>query len=718
MKEKKELVSIIVPLFNHLEDLTIPFIERVINTTGNWELILVDNGSSDNTWEYIQKRARMDKRIRVFHNSRNKGFSGGNNTGYRQAVGGQICFISNDVIIHDYNWLDIFVEAWEKEPKCLFGQKLVTGNMLTVFKNRPTPYLTGHVIFGEKKLFEMVSPKGEVWNEDFDPAYFEDVWLSVTAEDLGYKLKELTLPLEHLISKSSDKMDINQQAKRSQIVFHNKMMKRMLKRENRKRVVFFVPSVPYPFYDGDFEGKGVGGAEASLILLARELANKGYLVEVYNRAEVTGTFRGVEYHHVNEFTYTDYCDLFVLFRSYSPVLDVVNAQRKVFWSCDQYTDLPSVWEHCVFPQVNMVVAISEYHKKFIKEHYELSNYIKVIDLGINYDDYLDIKESEKVANRIIFCSVPNRGLDNLYRMAPRIREKVEDLEIIITSDYRLWGLDQPDNYVYRTLFDNYDYVRFVGKVPRQELVEYQRSSKVMAYPTNYNECFCISAMECMAAGAVPVTFDLGALPDTVGEGGVVLSNTGGDDDYVNSIIRLLKNEITARTYRKKGYQIAKEHDWRVIANEWVKLIEEEIMPTTVKMLADQLKVTTWSVKKSLNMTKFSRLDTPLSEMQVNKVMADVKNNKAFIRKLTPQEIKDLEGNKQKTTVSELKIPSIGMPSQTVITTKKPVEITINGNMFTSAQAEGTRLYQLKVPYEFLPSAVQIISDAYGPDIIV
>lgn len=715
--------SIITPLFNHLTDLTIPFIERAVQTKGKWELILVDNASVDGTWEYIKKRSKRDKRIKVIHNDKNQGFGGGNNTGYRRAVMPQICFISNDVVINDFSWLEKFSQVLKDEPKSLIGPQLVTNNTLTNYKNIPTSYLTGHCIFGSKELFDKVSRIGEVWDESFGVAYFEDVWLSVQALDLGYQLKEVPVDLNHLGSKSSDQFDISEQTKKTQIIFHDKMTRRELKQKQVKRIIFFAPDVPYEFNDYDYEGKGVGGAEASLILLARELARLGHMVEVYNKNEVTGKFNGVEYHHVNEFIYTDYCDVFILFRSYHPVIEVVNASKKLFWSCDQTTNHGGIWDYCIFPNVERVICISDYHKEFIEKHYLCKKPIQVIDLGIKWEDYS--KKEDKVPGRAIYCSVPRRGLEILARVASVIKSQVPEFNLVITSDYRLWGLDDPDNLPFREMFSSLDYVKFVGKVSRKELVEYQKSSQVMAYPCTYEECFCISAMECMAAGAVPVTYARGALPTTVGEGGVVLSNTGNDDSFVKSIVDLLKNEKKLEDIRRKGYKIAEKHDWKLIVNQWLDLIKDTNMLHNISTISEELGITTGSVKRLLNIPYIKPNSITVGDIQVEQLKKAIQVKDPTIQYLeevrelaTKNRIKRLELEKPPETIrNEVKLPIVGMPKYTVVAVKVPVKVSINGNDFVSVVAPSKAYHEVKVPYDYLPSVVQIIKEAYG-DVIL
>ena len=62
-----ELVSVITPIYNS-EKYISKTINSVINQSyKNLEIILVDDGSTDKTYEILKKYAKMDKRIKLFH---------------------------------------------------------------------------------------------------------------------------------------------------------------------------------------------------------------------------------------------------------------------------------------------------------------------------------------------------------------------------------------------------------------------------------------------------------------------------------------------------------------------------------------------------------------------------------------------------------------------------------------------------------------------------
>ncbi len=88
-----DLVSVIIPTFNRAYRLPTTLASVLAQTHRNWELVLVDDGSTDNTREVVA--AVGDERIRYF-NQENKGQSAARNHGLDEARGEYIVFLDSD----------------------------------------------------------------------------------------------------------------------------------------------------------------------------------------------------------------------------------------------------------------------------------------------------------------------------------------------------------------------------------------------------------------------------------------------------------------------------------------------------------------------------------------------------------------------------------------------------------------------------------------------
>ena len=95
---KKNLISVVVPLYN--VEKYLPYsIEQIINQTyTNLEIILVNDGSTDNSKLICERYKNKDKRIKLI-NQQNKGLSVARNVGIENATGDYISFIDSDDII-------------------------------------------------------------------------------------------------------------------------------------------------------------------------------------------------------------------------------------------------------------------------------------------------------------------------------------------------------------------------------------------------------------------------------------------------------------------------------------------------------------------------------------------------------------------------------------------------------------------------------------------
>lgn len=92
-------ISIIVPVYN-IEQYLSKCIGSILNQTfDDFELILVNDGSKDNSREICNNYAKVDKRIKVFHKE-NGGVSSARNLGLDMATGKYVGFVDGDDIIH------------------------------------------------------------------------------------------------------------------------------------------------------------------------------------------------------------------------------------------------------------------------------------------------------------------------------------------------------------------------------------------------------------------------------------------------------------------------------------------------------------------------------------------------------------------------------------------------------------------------------------------
>lgn len=327
---------------------------------------------------------------------------------------------------------------------------------------------------------------------------------------------------------------------------------------------------PIGITPADVTTRGVGGAELSLIDLTRALAKRGHKVRVFNNPKPPGVYEGVEF--LPHTAWAGGEDVFVLFRS--PNVRLYEAKgTRIFWSMDQYTI--GDYTKDVFPFVDRVVCISPHHMDYHAKTYPFPDQqLGYFDLGVRVGDYA--APPEKVRCRLIYCSVPHRGLIHLRAMWPAILEAVPDATLTITADYRLWGFHANDADA-RLWWAMQPGVRYAGRLPRADLVREQMMADVQAFPCLYDELFCIASAECQAAGALPLTSDAGSLP-TTNQWGVILpgnpTRLPWQTEYVERLAALLNApEELAQMQARARVGARLRFDWDRIAAQWVRLAQ-------------------------------------------------------------------------------------------------------------------------------------------------
>ena len=113
---KSPLVSIIIPVYN-ASKYTAECLESLysVKNTTDFEVILIDNGSTDDTPDLIIEQSRLKDALYYFSQEKNLGFSGGVNLGIRHSKGKYIVILNNDTRVSNH-WLDRLVAHAEQNP--------------------------------------------------------------------------------------------------------------------------------------------------------------------------------------------------------------------------------------------------------------------------------------------------------------------------------------------------------------------------------------------------------------------------------------------------------------------------------------------------------------------------------------------------------------------------------------------------------------------------
>jgi glycosyltransferase involved in cell wall biosynthesis len=137
MSVNNEIVSVIIPAYNAGKYIEETILSALNQTYSNIEVIIVNDGSQDDTAEKVN--AFKDNRLRIINQS-NSGVSAARNTGYENATGMYICFLDSD---------DVYAPDNIQEKKVFLDKNpnigLVHSNMEVIDENSNK---TGEVMSG------------------------------------------------------------------------------------------------------------------------------------------------------------------------------------------------------------------------------------------------------------------------------------------------------------------------------------------------------------------------------------------------------------------------------------------------------------------------------------------------------------------------------------------------------------------------------------------
>lgn len=179
---------------------------------------------------------------------------------------------------------------------------------------------------------------------------------------------------------------------------------------------------------------------------------------------------------------------------------------------------------------------------------------------------------------VIYASSYDRGLVTLLELWPEIRNRVPDCELNIFYGWNSFDMVHKKNPeqmkwkwgVIRMLNNLSELgVSEHGRVSHQELAEKFKEAKVWAYPTEFNEIHCITALKAQEAGCIPVTTGCYALKETVVNNKYTVecedisTNTAKREEFVEAVV----NALNDNDYEVKPVENAY---WEEVAQQWQK----------------------------------------------------------------------------------------------------------------------------------------------------
>jgi len=322
-------------------------------------------------------------------------------------------------------------------------------------------------------------------------------------------------------------------------------------------------------WDPTYIDTGVGGSEEAVIHMARELSELGWNVEVFNNVTEKKEFDGVVYKPWYAFNPEDEYDVFIGWRQ-PALFDALkpNAKKTYLWLHDVVKDGEFTPDRLA--KIDKVFVLSEYHRSLFPSIPDDKIWLSANGLHLEHMNP-DVSRKEW---KIINTSAPDRGLLTMLTMWPEIKKKYPKAEFhwfYGWQTYDNYNSGNPERMKYKEkiqkLFEELPDVYDRGRVGHVEIAEEMASSDIWAYPTEFPEISCISAMKAQALGCVPVVTNVAALKETVKEGikldyEDIYSNKEAQKAFIDALGEASKQD------RGIIKQAGRQFSWKNVAKDW------------------------------------------------------------------------------------------------------------------------------------------------------
>jgi len=181
-----------------------------------------------------------------------------------------------------------------------------------------------------------------------------------------------------------------------------------------------------------------------------------------------------------------------------------------------------------------------------------------------------------MSNTVGYFSAYYRGLECLLKMWPEIRKVVPDAQLNVAYGWQSWvAMEGKDDFYYRieALFAELkdQGVTVHDRLSHKELDKLMRKTKVWAYPTEFTEVHCITALKVQAAGCIPVTTNVAALNEVVTTGtklavANIYSNDYAQSKFIKAVVRALQDP------NPSGVQDDANWYWPSVAEKWLEVV--------------------------------------------------------------------------------------------------------------------------------------------------
>ena len=323
----------------------------------------------------------------------------------------------------------------------------------------------------------------------------------------------------------------------------------------------------------------LGGSEKAVAYLSKCFP-KDYTIYISGHVE-NETIDNIHYIHIDELT-----NLINSIPFHTLIVSRYISFYEMFPTCSFYQSY--IWAHDVLllpygsnlndnqilkkwdNYINGCICLTDWHKNQFSEKYPvLKDKITIINNGIDIDSFTSVTNNNKIKNRFIYTSRPDRGLNNLLNLWPKILEKIPDATLTI-SCYGNFP-SNPEEKVLKNIIDqNPDTIRYLGKLKTEKLYEEMSKAEFWLYPTHWPETSCITALEMLMSEVICLYYPVAGLTNTMDKYGIQVCS----GKEIETIVSLSEDQKTK--LRENGKIYAESCSWINRYNNWNNLLFSEL----------------------------------------------------------------------------------------------------------------------------------------------
>lgn len=346
-----------------------------------------------------------------------------------------------------------------------------------------------------------------------------------------------------------------------------------------------------PFNGDTPERRALGGSETACVQMARALAARGHQVRVYCRCSRPGSYRGVDYFHLNDLVShagSERWDVVVISRDLA-LLDLpLQAGLRVLWNHDLLEEPGELAQR--LDRVDLCLVLSQYHaRRFTARLPECAPFQAVTRNGLDLELISQAAQGAMpTPGRLAYVSRPERGLKLLLEeIWPALRARRPDLELNICGYQVDRSLLEPrlraEYAAIDALVDTSPGVRALGSLAKGDYYRFLATCQALIYPCTFPEISCLSVLEAQALGRPVITSDSYALSESVLAPEFRVPGRPGSPEYVHDFIAralelLEPGGPAAALAAEAARRIHHTYGWSAVAAQWEELFQERLEP--------------------------------------------------------------------------------------------------------------------------------------------